>query len=87
MVACGSCHRYSFQLCLYILFPGTTGYEEAGAQGILAGINAGLSAVDRPGLILSRAESFLGVMVDDLITKGAQEPCEFRLNISRDYVI
>lgn len=55
---------------------GTTGYEEAGAQGVLAGINAGLSALGRPPLILSRVESFLGVLVDDLITKGAEEPCK-----------
>jgi hypothetical protein len=59
--------------------PGTTGYEEAGAQGILAGLNAGLSALDRPPLTFSRAEAFLGVMVDDLITKGAEEPCEHHI--------
>jgi len=55
---------------------GTTGYEEAAAQGVLAGINAGLSAKGRPPLVLSRADGFIGVMVDDLITKGAEEPCE-----------
>lgn len=55
---------------------GTTGYEEAAAQGILAGINAGLAAQRRPPLKLSRANSFIGVMIDDLTTKGAQEPCE-----------
>lgn len=55
---------------------GTTGYEEAAAQGILAGINAGLAAVHRPPLVLSRADAYLGVMVDDLTVKGAEEPCE-----------
>lgn len=55
---------------------GTTGYEEAGAQGVLAGINAGLASKAAPPLILTRADSFIGVLVDDLITKGVQEPCE-----------
>lgn len=55
---------------------GTTGYEEAAAQGVLAGINAGLSALGKPPLILTRADGFLGVMVDDLIMKGAEEPCK-----------
>ena len=54
---------------------GTTGYEEAAAQGALAGINAGLAALGRPPLVLSRADGFMGVMVDDLILKGAEEPC------------
>jgi tRNA U34 5-carboxymethylaminomethyl modifying enzyme MnmG/GidA len=55
---------------------GTTGYEEAAAQGIVAGINAGLAALHLPSLVFSRAEGFLGVMIDDLIVKGAEEPCE-----------
>lgn len=55
--------------------PGTTGYEEAAAQGIVAGLNAGLAAVGRPPFILSRADSFIGVLVDDLVLKGAEEPC------------
>lgn len=62
---------------------GTTGYEEAAAQGVVAGINAGLAAVRRPPLILDRSDGFVGVMIDDLITKGAEEPCErseFMLN-------
>jgi len=70
---------------------GTTGYEEAAAQGILAGINAGLSAAQRPPLVLSRADSFIGVMVDDLIVKGAEEPyrmftsrSEYRMTIRSD---
>lgn len=55
---------------------GTTGYEEAAAQGILAGINAGLSSLRLPPLVINRADGFIGVMVDDLIVKGAEEPCE-----------
>lgn len=58
------------------LSSGTTGYEEAAAQGVLAGINAGLSSLHRPPLIINRAHGFIGVMVDDLIVKGAEEPCE-----------
>ena len=53
---------------------GTTGYEEAGAQGVLAGLNAGLAAKQKPSLILTRADGYIGVMVDDLITRGAEEP-------------
>ncbi|KAG8900573.1 Mitochondrial Translation Optimization, partial [Tulasnella sp. 403] len=53
---------------------GTTGYEEAAAQGVLAGINAGLAAKEKPPLVISRAEGYIGVMVDDLIVKGAEEP-------------
>ncbi|KAH9920645.1 glucose inhibited division protein A-domain-containing protein [Fomitopsis serialis] len=70
---------------------GTTGYEEAAAQGVLAGINAGLAAVQRPPLILSRADGYIGVMVDDLIVKGAEEPyrmftsrSEYRVSIRSD---
>jgi tRNA U34 5-carboxymethylaminomethyl modifying enzyme MnmG/GidA len=55
---------------------GTTGYEEAAAQGVIAGINAGLAATGRPPFIVNRADGFLGVMIDDLIVKGAEEPCE-----------
>ena len=53
---------------------GTTGYEEAAAQGIIAGINAGLSALGKKPFTLSRAEAFIGILVDDLITKGVSEP-------------
>ncbi|KAK9248296.1 glucose inhibited division protein A-domain-containing protein [Lipomyces tetrasporus] len=67
---------------------GTTGYEEAAAQGVLAGINAGLSALGKESLILSRSQSYIGVLIDDLITKGVQEPyrmftsrSEFRLTL------
>lgn len=53
---------------------GTTGYEEAGAQGVMAGLNAGFYAQDKPPLELSRQQAFLGVMVDDLVTMGTREP-------------
>ncbi|KAI7656103.1 glucose-inhibited division protein A subfamily [Hortaea werneckii] len=60
---------------------GTTGYEEAAAQGILAGINAGNAAVGRPAFIMSRADSYIGIMIDDLVTKGVSEP--YRMFTSR----
>lgn len=60
---------------------GTTGYEEAASQGILAGINAGNSAVGRPAFTMSRADSYIGIMIDDLITKGVSEP--YRMFTSR----
>ncbi|KAF7328794.1 Mitochondrial translation optimization protein 1 [Mycena venus] len=64
---------------------GTTGYEEAAAQGIVAGINAGLAAQHRPPLVLTRADGYTGVMIDDLIVKGAEEPsyCPDRMFTSR----
>jgi tRNA uridine 5-carboxymethylaminomethyl modification enzyme len=60
---------------------GTTGYEEAAGQGILAGINAGRAATSRPGVSLSRADGYIGIMIDDLITKGVTEP--YRMFTSR----
>ena len=62
-----------------MVWAGTTGYEEAAAQGIVAGINAGLAALQRPSLTITRAEGLIGVLIDDLIVKGAEEPCKFSL--------
>jgi len=64
-------------LCITL---GTTGYEEAAAQGVVAGINAGLAALQRPPFIVTRADGFLGVMIDDLIVKGVEEPCRFYIH-------
>ena len=60
---------------------GTSGYEEAGAQGIIAGINAGLQVKDEDPLVLSRDSSYVAIMVDDLVTKGVDEP--YRMFTSR----
>jgi tRNA uridine 5-carboxymethylaminomethyl modification enzyme len=60
---------------------GTSGYEEAAGQGILAGLNAALQAQRRPPLVLARNEAYLGIMVDDLVTKGCLEP--YRMFTSR----
>jgi tRNA uridine 5-carboxymethylaminomethyl modification enzyme len=70
---------------------GTSGYEEAGAQGIIAGINAALSVRGEPPLILDRSQAYIGVLIDDLITKDAREPyrmftsrAEYRLLLRHD---
>jgi tRNA uridine 5-carboxymethylaminomethyl modification enzyme len=70
---------------------GTTGYEEAAAQGVMAGFNAALAAARREPFVLSRSEAYIGVMIDDLITRGVSEPyrmftsrAEYRLTLRAD---
>ena len=66
---------------------GTTGYEEAAAQGCIAGINAGLAAQDLPSMMITRADGFIGVMIDDLIMKGAEEPCALYSTLPDDRML
>lgn len=72
-------------------FNGSSGYEEAASQGLVAGINAALKVQNKEPLILDRSEAYIGVLIDDLVTKGTNEPyrimtgrCEYRLLLRQD---
>ena len=72
-------------------FNGSSGYEEAAAQGLIAGINASLKINGKPSFVPDRSEAYIGVLIDDLVTKGTNEPyrimtsrAEYRLVLRQD---
>jgi tRNA uridine 5-carboxymethylaminomethyl modification enzyme len=84
-------YRYIKRLFCAGQFNGSSGYEEAASQGLMAGINAALEINDKKSLILDRSEAYIGVLIDDLVTKGTNEPyrimtsrAEYRLVLRQD---